>query len=330
MVGELFCRSAKVQLIHVPYKSTPINDAMAGTIDSFFVSPSLIMQYLQAGKLRMLGISSAKRMPQLPDVPTFGEYGIEADIPGWSGFWGPPKLPPAVVDSLYKTLPKGAREKSFETYTRDNGAEIVGLPPPEFAAYVASEIERYSKRAAAARHPGRLSSLVDSASSGRMPRRMATSERFTFGHETGCVMSELRSPDLAWRPWRGRAATPARHRPPSRRDPARRAQPHKAARERRPRSAAPIAAGHVGGRIGDLGADQEARQPRRAVGALLEAQKLRRAQPEQRRGQRRRRRQRRRQALAERLAVRRRRTAASTAWVRMLCCAITENSSPVM
>lgn len=145
VVGELFCRSAKVQLIHVPYKSTPINDALAGTIDSFFVSPSLIMQYLQAGKLRMLGISSARRMPQLPDVPTFGEYGIEADIPGWSGFWGPPKLPPAIVDQLYKNILKAAHEKSFETFTRDNGAEIVGLPPAEFAAYVASEIERYKK-----------------------------------------------------------------------------------------------------------------------------------------------------------------------------------------
>jgi tripartite-type tricarboxylate transporter receptor subunit TctC len=90
VVGELFCRSAKVQLTHVPYKTTPINDAMAGTIDSFFVSPSLVMQYLQTGRLRMLGISSVKRMPQAPDVPTFGEYGIEADIPGWSGFGGRP------------------------------------------------------------------------------------------------------------------------------------------------------------------------------------------------------------------------------------------------
>ena len=145
VVGELFCRSAKVQLTHVPYKSTPINDAIAGTIDSFFVSPSLIMQYLQAGKLRMLGISSAKRMPQLPGVPTFGEYGIEADIPGWSGFWGPPKLPAAMVDQLYRSILKAAHEKSFETYSRDNGSEIVGLPPAEFAAYVASEIDRYRK-----------------------------------------------------------------------------------------------------------------------------------------------------------------------------------------
>jgi tripartite-type tricarboxylate transporter receptor subunit TctC len=145
VVGELFCRSAKVQLIHVPYKSTPINDAMAGTIDSFFVSPSLIMQYLQTGRLRMLGISSARRMPQVPDTPTFGEYGIEADIPGWSGFWGPPKLPLAIVDQLYRSILKAAHEKAFETFTRDNGAEIVGLPPAEFAAYVASEIERYKK-----------------------------------------------------------------------------------------------------------------------------------------------------------------------------------------
>ena len=145
VVGELFCQSAKVQLTHVPYKSTPINDAIAGTIDSFFVSPSLIMQYLQVGKLRMLGISSAKRMPQLPNVPTFGEYGIEADIPGWSGFWGPPKLPAPMVDQLYRSILKAAHEKSFETYSHDNGSEIVGLPPAEFAAYVASEIERYRK-----------------------------------------------------------------------------------------------------------------------------------------------------------------------------------------
>ena len=145
VVGELFCRSAKVQLTHVPYKSTPITDAMAGTIDCFFVSPSLIMQYLQAGKLRMLGVSSAERMPQLPDVPTFGEYGIEADIPGWSGFWGPPKLPPALVDSLYQAILK-ARATSRSRPTRATmAAEIVGLPPAEFAAYVASEIERYSR-----------------------------------------------------------------------------------------------------------------------------------------------------------------------------------------
>ncbi len=120
-------------------------DALAGTIDCFFVSPSLIMPYLQAGRLRMLGISSARRMPQLPDVPTFGEYGIEADIPGWSGFWGPPRLPAALVDHLYQNILKAAHEKSFEDFSRDNGSEIVGLPPAAFAAYVASEIARYRK-----------------------------------------------------------------------------------------------------------------------------------------------------------------------------------------
>src|SRR5476651_321712 len=143
VVGELFCRSAKVQLTHMPYKTTPIQDAIAGTIDSFFVSPSLILPYLQAGKLRMLGISSAKRMPQLPDVPSFGEFGIEADIPGWSGFWGPAKLPAPTVDQLYATLKKAAHEQSFEAYTTNNGGAIVCEPPAQFAAYVASEIERY-------------------------------------------------------------------------------------------------------------------------------------------------------------------------------------------
>jgi len=145
VVGELFCRSAGVQLTHVPYKTTPIADAMAGTIDSFFVSPSLIMPHLRSGKLRALGISSARRLPQLPDTPTFGEYGIDADIPAWSGFWGPPRMPPETVESLYRSLMLAARQKTFETYIGDNGGEIVGTPPSEFAAYVASEIERYRK-----------------------------------------------------------------------------------------------------------------------------------------------------------------------------------------
>ncbi len=145
VVGELFCRSAKIQLIHVPYKTTPINDALAGTIDSFFVSPSLIMQYLQSGRLRMLGVSSATRMALQPDSPTFGEYGIDAHIPGWSGFWGPAGLPAAIVEQLHQSIVKAAREKIFETYLRDNGAELVGTPPAEFHAYVVSEIERYKK-----------------------------------------------------------------------------------------------------------------------------------------------------------------------------------------
>lgn len=92
-----------------------------------------------------IGTLEVSRSKQMPDVPTFGEYGIQADIPGWSGFWGPPKLPPDVVDTLYKNLLKTAHERSFETFTTDNGGEIVGLPPAEFAAYVASEIERYRK-----------------------------------------------------------------------------------------------------------------------------------------------------------------------------------------
>ena len=169
VVGELFCRSAKVQLIHVPYKSTPITDAMAGTINSFFVSPSLIMPYLQAGKLRMLGISSAKRMPQLPDVPTFGEYGIEADIPGWSGFWGPPKLPPAIVDSLYKSHPQGgAREVVRDLHARQWRRDR--RPAAGRVRRLCRERDRTLQEGApAARHPDRL-------------RKVASLRRYVAGY----------------------------------------------------------------------------------------------------------------------------------------------------
>ncbi|MFO1081128.1 MAG: tripartite tricarboxylate transporter substrate binding protein [Reyranellaceae bacterium] len=143
VVGALFCRSAGVELVHVPYKGTPIADVLAGTIDCLFVSPSLVMPQLQAGRMRALGVSGNERVPQLPDVPAFGEFGIDAHIPAWSGFWGPPGLPPAVVQSLYEQLSRTARTAAFETYTRDNGGEMVLMPPEPFAAYVAGEIARY-------------------------------------------------------------------------------------------------------------------------------------------------------------------------------------------
>jgi len=156
VVGELFCRSAKVQLIHVPYKSTPINDALAGTIDSFFVSPSLIMQYLQAGRLRMLGISSARRMPQLPDVPTFGEYGIRGRHPRLVGLLGPAQAPAGDRRDALPVDPEGGARK----VVRDlHARQWRGDRRP--AAGRVRRLCRERNRAlqegiAAARHPDRL------------------------------------------------------------------------------------------------------------------------------------------------------------------------------
>lgn len=143
VIAALFCRSAGIEMTHIPYKATPVADLLTGTIDSMFVSPSIVMSYLKEGRLRALGVSSRERIPELPDTATFGEVGVEADIPAWSGFWAPPMTPPDVVNDLYRRMAQAARTPAFETYTRDNGGAIVLMPPDRFAAYVASEVARY-------------------------------------------------------------------------------------------------------------------------------------------------------------------------------------------
>jgi tripartite-type tricarboxylate transporter receptor subunit TctC len=145
VIAALFCRSAGIEMTHVPYKATPTMDLLAGTIDSMFVSPSIVMQYLREGNLRALAVSSKKRLADMPEAPTFAEVGIDADIAAWSGFWGPPKLPPAMVSTLYQNIAQAARKPSYVEYTRNNGGEIDLMPPDQFAAYVASEVDRYRK-----------------------------------------------------------------------------------------------------------------------------------------------------------------------------------------
>ncbi len=170
VVGELFCRSAKVQPTHVPYKSTPIADAMAGTIDSFFVSPSLMMSHLQAGKLRALGISSAQRTRSLPDTPTFGEYGIEADIPAWSGFWGPPNLPAAIVEKSLSVDHAGGARRSRSKPIRATMAAKSWNAACRVQAPMSRARLSATEGAAAARHPGGLRRLPPERGSPRIPR----------------------------------------------------------------------------------------------------------------------------------------------------------------
>ncbi|WPH15898.1 Bug family tripartite tricarboxylate transporter substrate binding protein [Variovorax paradoxus] len=146
VMGVFFCLGAGIELLHVPFKGTPITDLLAGTVDSAFLAPSTAGQQIRAGQLRALGISGSVRSALLPDVPTFAEQGLKVEeIPAWSGIFGPAKMPPDMVRSLYDTIARAGRSPAVKAFMRDNGDEPELLPPEPFKAYVASEIERYRK-----------------------------------------------------------------------------------------------------------------------------------------------------------------------------------------
>ena len=146
VVGALFCEAAGIDMLHVPFKGTPITELLGGTVDSIVTSPAFVAQSIETGRMRALAVSGTRRDAQLPDVPTFAELGVNVqDVPAWAGFWGPPGMSPEVVQSLYAKLLAAAHSSGLEKYVREGGGEIVGMAPQPFAAFVKEEIERYRR-----------------------------------------------------------------------------------------------------------------------------------------------------------------------------------------
>ncbi|HZF82573.1 MAG TPA: tripartite tricarboxylate transporter substrate binding protein [Burkholderiaceae bacterium] len=146
VMGVFFANGVGVDLLHVPFKGTPTTELIGGTVDLAFLSPSVAGPQIRAGQLRALGISGPTRSPMLPDVPTFAELGLKVqDIPAWSGIFGPPRMSPEVVRSLYDTLARAAQTQPVKDFVRENGGEVAVTPPEQFGPYVVGEIERYRK-----------------------------------------------------------------------------------------------------------------------------------------------------------------------------------------
>ncbi len=146
VMGVFFGKGVGVDLLHVPFKGSPTNDLLAGTVDCAFLAPSTAGSQIRAGRLRALGISGGRRSVLLPEVATFAEQGFTVeDIPAWSGLFGPGKMAPDAVHALHDTIVKAARTPALIAYMRDNGDEPDLMPPEPFRAYVTAEIGRYRR-----------------------------------------------------------------------------------------------------------------------------------------------------------------------------------------
>lgn len=107
----------------MPYRDDFITDLMEGVIDIAFVAPSVVMPFIQSGKLKALGRSGTKRANTLPNLPNFAEFGIkDVDIPAYSALLAPPKMPADVLAALHQgvvaTLPLPALRAKFKTADR--------------------------------------------------------------------------------------------------------------------------------------------------------------------------------------------------------------------
>lgn len=146
---ELFKSMAGINIVHVPYKGTgpAINDLLGGQVQMMITGVVALMPHIKSGRLRGLGVTSAKRVPALPDLPTIIESGIAGfDVSSWFGVFQPGAVPKPIVRKMNLEIRRMLENEDIRQRLTSLGADPAEQNTPEqFAAYVKSEMARWSK-----------------------------------------------------------------------------------------------------------------------------------------------------------------------------------------
>ena len=151
LATELFDTMAGIKMNHIPYKGTgpALTDTLAGQTDVFFSSTATALPHIQAGKLRAIAVTTSKRIPALPDVPTVAESGLPGyDVVLWHGLIGPKGMPKAVVERINGDVTKSLKLKETADSLKNDGVAPAGGTPEQFGAQIAKEIKVWAKVAA--------------------------------------------------------------------------------------------------------------------------------------------------------------------------------------
>jgi len=148
LTGELFKSVAKVDITHVPYKGggPALSDLIAGQIPMGVQNITTVVQYVRAGRVRALGVSSLERSPALPDVPTIASAGFPGfEAKEWYGLVAPAGTPSPIVARLNREIVRVMHLPDISARIVDQGSEIVASSPEEFGAFIKSELAKWTK-----------------------------------------------------------------------------------------------------------------------------------------------------------------------------------------
>ncbi|MCX8134386.1 MAG: tripartite tricarboxylate transporter substrate binding protein [Roseococcus sp.] len=148
LAGELFKLLAGVDLVHVPYRGSgpALSDLIAGHVQMMFDSLASSAQHVREGRLRALAVTTAGRLPALPDVPTMAEAGVPGyEITTWYGVWGPPGMGPEVARRHHLALLRAGRSGAAQAAWDAMGAIPVFSEPSGFAAFLREEHARFGR-----------------------------------------------------------------------------------------------------------------------------------------------------------------------------------------
>jgi tripartite-type tricarboxylate transporter receptor subunit TctC len=148
LAGELFKLTAKVDIVHVPYRGAApaVNDLLGHQVQMTFLDLPILLPQIKAGNLKPIAVGSPQRAATAKDVPTTAEVGMpEVLAENWYGMVAPGATPPAIIAALNKIATEAMRDPAVREKLATQGAELIGDTPEHFRTFIASETAKWAK-----------------------------------------------------------------------------------------------------------------------------------------------------------------------------------------
>ena len=147
LAGELFKMMAGVDMVHVPYRGggPALTDLLGGQVQVMFPTMASSIEYIRAGRLRALAVTTATRSEALPDIPTVGEFVPGYEASRWYGIGAPKNTPAEIVDKLNREINAALADPKLKARLADVGGDVLALSPGDFGKLIADETEKWAK-----------------------------------------------------------------------------------------------------------------------------------------------------------------------------------------
>ena len=147
VAGELFKMMAGVDMVHVPYRGIgpALNDLLGGQVQVMFPATIASTEYIRAGRLRALAVTTATRWDGLPDLPIVGEFVPGYEASAWFGIGSPKNTPTEIVDKLNKEVNAALADPNMKARLADRGGTALAGSPADFGRLIADETEKWGK-----------------------------------------------------------------------------------------------------------------------------------------------------------------------------------------